>query len=50
MTYALALADIGYTHKDVLRMTPRHAYRLWLAIPEPSTPSDDPAGLLAGSF
>lgn len=50
VTYALALGDLGYTHRDVLGMTPRECYALWLAIPEPTTPSDNPAGLIAGAF
>lgn len=31
----LALADLGYTHREVYRMTPRHAITLWRALPDP---------------
>lgn len=53
MTYALCLKDLGYTHKDVLRMTPRACYTLWIAIPDPELmpkQSDDPALLMGGAF
>jgi hypothetical protein len=44
VTYAIALKDIGYTHRAVSRMTPREAHRLYRALPDPELvprPSDD---------